>query len=135
MSAKINVLKVFFLFFFCSISSFKGQHPYPNYHAKCQFYVKLYTHLPTLANVERGNPQNYDAFKKHIQVFTIPLPTLIPCKHNLPNYRLYQFLEARNFLFSPFLGNSRLQLSCWIKDLFYNGLEHWQYIIPRKYTF
>ena len=77
MSAKIDVLKVFFFFFFCSIFSFKGWRPYPNYHAKRQFDVKLYTHLPTLVNVERGNPQNYDAFKKHIQVFTIPLSTLI----------------------------------------------------------
>ena len=45
--------------------------------------VELYTHPPTLANVERGNPQNYDAFKKHIQFFAIALPTLIPCQHYL----------------------------------------------------
>ena len=54
-----------------------------NCHAKRQFDVKLYTHLPTFANVERGNPQNYDAFKKHIRVFAIPLPTLILCQHYL----------------------------------------------------
>ena len=47
-----------------------GWRPYPNCHAKGQFDVKLYTRLPTLANVERGNPQNYDAFKKTRIIYT-----------------------------------------------------------------
>ena len=56
-----------------------------------------------------------DAFKKHKSFphsITYPNPM-----STLASYRLYQFIEAQNFLFSPFLGNSQLQLSCWIKDL------------------